>query len=144
MTRSPHLLTVTEAARFAGVSRASILGWHRSGKLMHAAVISGRPCFARGALLALTTGICPVCASTFKKRNLRQVFCPGKSCRQKAHRYAKQAAGPRTRTRTRADRVQPDEDQAAESAVPPVLQLPAKPRSKKLSVPKTEQLKLFG
>jgi len=84
------LLTVEQAAEFAGVRPATIRYWRRNGILPVATRTTyqgrRRVFFTRGAVETVCRVTCPWCGSTFKRSNLRQAYCcPG--CRKAAYRF---------------------------------------------------------
>jgi len=87
------LLTVEQAAEFAQVGPSTIRYWQRTGRLIEAARMlekgsrRHRVYFTMGQVESLCRATCPFCGSTFKRSNLRQVFCTD-ACRKSAHRLS--------------------------------------------------------
>jgi len=88
------LLTVEQAAEFAGVVVATIRYWHRTGRLKESARLIDkttrrhRVYFTRGAVEMVCRATCPLCGSTFRRSNLSQIYCTD-ACRKTAHRVSR-------------------------------------------------------
>lgn len=87
------LLTVEQAAEFAQVKVVTVRSWHRKGQLPEACRMADgcgrhRVYFTMGAVESLCRATCPWCGSTFKRSNVRQVYCLP-ACRKEAHRMKK-------------------------------------------------------
>jgi len=80
------LLRVEPAAEEFGVGVPRIRAWLNQGKL-NRVKRGGRVYVIRGELESLLHGVCHLCGERFRRSTLRQRFCSGHSCRQKAFRF---------------------------------------------------------
>jgi hypothetical protein len=86
------VLTVPEIVDNFGVSLGAVRAWIAAGRLepvhREGKGRGGAMYFARGEVVALLYGLCPLCGEMFKRGTQRQRFC-SPSCRFKAARMRK-------------------------------------------------------